>query len=336
MCSQTRQATRGYGCLTCVHQTMIEIIGVVAGIIAAIAAVVQVWPRNPQPKPIPPPPDPPTSLPVLSTGPAEQGVSAPRADRPSRLDEILRTKSIVVGCFRFPPMIDYAGTRGHWTAHGLYASIIEEVATRFSLEVKYVPIRSSEIVSALESASVDIVPCVFSTPGRRVHGDIVAVLHRVRLRGVVRKREPRVRCPEDLHRPDVRIVVARGEIGWEYALRYLDLETDPFRRFYITDGDRVEDMMHLIRTGEFDIALADALSCAQYISRNKSTVAAAFRSDPLDLYDAGTMIRTGDAGLASWIHSNFVEVRSLQHIRAMEEEILEQFPGVFVAVQPQT
>lgn len=236
---------------------------------------------------------------------------------------------LVVGAFRYPPMIDFAQSETGWSAIGFYADMIHHVATANGLRIRYVPMRSDMILSSISERKVDCIPCTFSTMQRREVGDIIAVLHRVRLNGIVPKRKSKVTRHEDLLKPNVRILVAKGEIGWEYANRYLGLKNDLHRRFLVSEYDVIADLMDPVKSGTIDIALADAMSCLQYHHRNKREVSRIFQTDPLDIYDVGTLIPKKQKSFGEWLLSGFESARSTPPIKAIEHAIIAKYEHVF-------
>jgi membrane-bound lytic murein transglycosylase MltF len=230
-------------------------------------------------------------------------------------------------------MIDYAVDGGRLVPFGCFAEFVRSIAAKENLEPVYVPVKSSELNVLLKRGQVDMIPCTFETRRRLQLGDFTAFLYTTRLEGVCPKKGRKVFDRADLSRSEVKIVVAQGELGWEYAMRSLDLRDDPHRRFLVSDQNRVEDMMHLVARGGYDVALADALSCRTFCRAHPRSVTLAFAETPQDVLDVvhvGTMIPHGDPEYKDWLNQAFRTARRDDPaVQAEEERALDECPGAF-------
>ena len=259
------------------------------------------------------------------------GAEAISAAHPSTLDRILRTQTVRAGCIRQPPLLDYSvdslfGTR----AIGLYAQLMDHVAVANGLTVAYVHLRFSEMATAVREGKVDLVLCTFPTPPRVLQVDFAAFLHSIGVAAIVRGDRVDVQIREDLSRPDVRIAVLKGEVGWEYATSGLKL-TNASDRLSVVEHEQISKALDLVKTGEATVALADALSCLQYVSENKadcSHLETRFIENPLYTYKVGVMHAKGDSKMKDWISENFELARTVPEIKAIEAAILKQYNSV--------
>jgi len=230
-------------------------------------------------------------------------------------------------------MIDYSfDSCGKVVPKGCFADFIKHLVESEGLEAVYCPVKSSELDTLLMMDKVDLIPCTFETERRSQFGDFAAFLYTTRVEGVCRKKGRKVFTQEDLHRPDVTIVLSKGEIGWEFALDNLDLAKNPYRRFFVSEHERVEDMMHLVAAGDYDVALADALSCRIFCRDNPRSAALAFAYRPEDVLSVrrvGTMIPKGDLQYADWITEKFRIARRAPEVQLAEKEALEKSLGAF-------
>jgi ABC-type amino acid transport substrate-binding protein len=124
------------------------------------------------------------------------------------------------------------------------------------------------------------------------------------------------------HRKDT----TKGEIGWKYAVDYLDLDKD-FARFTVVEHIDIRHMMQLVATGDVDVAIADSLSCAQYISRSNSTLRDAFLNCPLQVENNSLMILKSEPTFRDWLNSGLRTIRLDSAIQAEEKQIFTQYEG---------
>lgn len=252
---------------------------------------------------------------------------------PNRLDEIRRRGTLRIGCFKYPPMIDYTiDDQGQVVASGCFVRFIEHIAKHEKLKTIYRPVRSSQLTTIMKEQKLDLIPCTFDTPRRRQAGDFTGFLYRTRLEAVCPKKKRKVFRFDDLKRPDVRIIVAPGEIGWEFAVDSLDLRDNKYRRFQESDAERVEEMMYGVASGVYDVAIADALSCRTFCRAHPESVVLAFAEkaeDVLNVFSVGTFIPAGDHHYKDWLNGMFELARKEPLIQEQEEHALEQSLGAF-------
>jgi hypothetical protein len=162
------------------------------------------------------------------------------------LSRIRNSRRLIAACISQPPLLDFVDDGKQVSAAGLYARLAEEVAVLEGLTIEY----------------VGVVLCTFPTPERLRRVDFAALLHRIGV-GVIVRTGPRcVTSVDDLKRADIHVGVVRGEVGWEYAKAFLKLDDDP--RFKVLDPERMSELLELVRTGEVDAVLCDALSCRHW------------------------------------------------------------------------
>ena len=248
----------------------------------------------------------------------------------SVLHSILGKRIIRAGCVHYPPLMDF-NDKGKAT--DLYADMLSLIASNHRLEIVYIPTNWCDLEHNLKSDKVDFILSVFATDFRQKFADFAAIMHRIDVGGVVLKEKTDIVEHEDLQQSSIEIAVTRGEIGWEYAEKYLDLKNSK-ERFSVVEGFDIKKMMGLVKSGDVDIALADALSCYNYCdSDSDSSIINIFSTNPLYVCVNGLMYRCGDDDLGNWLNKNFSEVRRNPRIKRKEKAILQSYYHVIKRVE---
>lgn len=257
-------------------------------------------------------------------GPPEKGPN-------NALREIRRRGSLRVGCLSYPPFIDFTVKGRVVTARGLYARMLEHVAGTAGVGLEYSVLRWDTAIRAVTSRQVDLAVCVLQSRERRKSCDFCGTLYRVGVGGVVKCTQRKIRRHEDLKKPGVTVAVTKGEIGWEYAVNYLALE-EQYTRFTVVEHTRITQMMNLVQTGEVDVAIADSLSCAQYIARSGGSLRDVFLKSPLHVEENSAMIAQNEPELKAWLTAGFKSARGLPKVQQLEQAIGSDYDGVLMRV----
>lgn len=252
----------------------------------------------------------------------------------SKLASILSNRVLRVGCLWYPPFIEFDQHDAPVRATGLYPMILEHIARQTGIRIEYQILRWDTAIEAVSLHQVDVVACVLQSGKRRDNCDFVGTLYRVGVGGVVRAEQNKITKHHDMARSDVRIAVTKGEIGWEYAERYLNLKQGLFR-FTVIEDTQITRMMNLVASQDVDIALADALSCAQYVERARTQGTAlmdVFAKVPLHVEDNSLMIAKNQDELREWLSVGIRWARSTPEVVALEASIASQYPEVLIKV----
>jgi ABC-type amino acid transport substrate-binding protein len=182
------------------------------------------------------------------------------------------------------------------------------------------------MVDAIVSHQVDVVLCTFPTPDRLRRVDFAALLHRVGVGAVVRSKQGRVKSADDLKRPDIYVGVVKGEVGWEYSRAFLTLDGNS--RFKVLDPECMSDLIELVRAGEVDVVLCDALSCRHW--SDKKAARDELSVNPFIVWkpEVGVMVPTGEPDLKEWLTRCFRLARSSPSASSEESRILNEYPGI--------
>lgn len=248
------------------------------------------------------------------------------------LAAIRERRRLRVGCLWYPPFVEFRHEGQNVVASGLYPMMLQYVAAQDSLHVEYEILRWDTAIQAVTTGKVDVVACVLQSGKRRESCDFVGTLYRVGVGGVVCADQDRVRRHEDLSDPNVRIAVTKGEIGWEYAIRYLMLE-EQFYRFTVIEDAQITRMMEFVVSREVDVAIADSLSCAQYVERARADgvyLRDVFAQSPLHVEDNSLMIAKGATDLRKWLSDGLIRARREPAVVALEEKIAVDYPSILI------
>lgn len=147
----------------------------------------------------------------------------------------------------------------------------------------------------------------------------------------MRQGQRKIRRHEDLQKQKVTIAVTKGEIGWDYAMTYLSLEKE-FFRFTVVEHTRITQMMNLVSTGEVDIALADSLSCAQFVRQSGGALCDVFSRRPLHVEENSVMIPKNEIDFKVWLTKGFRSARMLPDVEQHEKAILREYKDILFRV----
>lgn len=90
--------------------------------------------------------------------------------------------------------------------------------------------------------------------------------------------------------------------------------------------------MNLVKTGEVDVAIADSLSCAQYIARSAGSLRDVFLRNPLHVEDNSVMIAQNEPELQLWLTTGFKSARTLPKVERLEKAIGHEYDGILMRV----
>ena len=254
----------------------------------------------------------------------------------SVLDKIQSSKLLRVGCLWYPPFVEYKIVRNSIEASGFYPDILTALAKSQGIRVQFSVLKWHEAIDALGCRDVDIVACVLKSAERRASCDFAGTIFRIGVGAVVQSEQIKIKDHGDLARDDVSIAVTKGEIGWTYATENLELTANPVR-FTVFEDTNIQTMMALVEKGTVDCALADSLSCAQFIEASNDgaqPLLDIFATNPIHVEDNSLMIAKDNRDLADWLESGINALRTLPAIKLREQEIETMYPGILHRAGP--
>jgi len=240
----------------------------------------------------------------------------------------IKTKCARIGFFHYPPLISAVQSDGKTIATGLYAEIWNKLASEHDIQTQWFQLNISDITNAVVDKEVDFVLCVFQTAQRSRYVDFTAFLHSVTVGGIAKQSLRNIHSQSDLINSDTKIAVCSGEIGHEIATSILKI---PKRRLKITDTAHIAEIAVFVQHGDADVALADSLSCKNYLestSASRPVMKQIFRQNPLDICPNGIMIARGQPRLADWLDSEMRRIRDEPDIQQLEERTLESVRSI--------
>jgi ABC-type amino acid transport substrate-binding protein len=259
-------------------------------------------------------------LPAPSAIPSPPQITPPRP----RMDIIRERGAIRLGFFQYSPLIC---TDGNNCPSGIYGTIANEVFSKLGVSIEWHQINVGHAVASLNDDTIDCMVCIFQTAERAKHADFASLLHTVTVTGVVRATNRDIRSQADLHNPNVRLAVCRGEIGHELATHVLQV---PPARLHVLDSPDVANVCALVQSGVVDVALADGISIKRYLSTNAPSpkLRQIFLQHPLAMCFNGFMIPRNEPDFRKWIDDQFRSHIWSSEMVQLETETLDDYHGI--------
>jgi ABC-type amino acid transport substrate-binding protein len=111
----------------------------------------------------------------------------------------------------------------------------------------------------------------------------------VGLSAVTRANETRFVTEADLQKPGLTVAVTAGEVGHEYAQKYL-----PNAKLIVIDTPDITRPMLEVLSGRADIGIADSMSCYNFVSAHPNDAKQLFASKPLYVYATTLLVPRQD------------------------------------------
>lgn len=245
--------------------------------------------------------------------------------RDEALARILSTKTIRLGCLHWPPVVDceVSGT-GH-SPGGFYGKWAGMVAANNHLDVVCVPVAWHDMKQQLQTENVDFIVCAFETDSRKKYASFSKAYHECAMMGVAHV-GPEIWNEETVKEPHVKIVVAKNEVGFEYAKKCLNFAPerhDP--RFTVIETCRIEEVASVVLGGGNEyVGIADALSIHIIQKKHAAELRVVLDDPSLKTYDVAIMFAKGQESLRIWIESEFDRARLAPEIVEAEKELMNQ------------
>jgi ABC-type amino acid transport substrate-binding protein len=244
----------------------------------------------------------------------------------SRRDRVLSERVLRCGCVKHPPLADYTRDGGDWVFSGLFVDLARKVESDNLIRVQLTPIDWTDLERAFEDFELDVVLSVFETKKRHEIGDFVCPFYKIGLSGVARAGARKVINPLDLQRDDVKIVVTKGEAGWECATVDLGI---PRHRLIVIEAADLATMMDCVASGRADVGICDDVSCMYFIASNPHlSLTRVLDTPPLALCSNSIMVPKGDPSFAAWVDELFSRAREGPLMEAAEDRALAAGNGL--------
>lgn len=241
---------------------------------------------------------------VSMTAAACRATQTPTAlsGRASALDRIKREKVIHAGYIKYPPFVEVEPSAGR--PSGYFIDLMEQVRTFMGRDIRidYEETAWGTMVSGIQSGRFDVVVSgIFSTIPRSMEVTFPKPLLYVGLSGVARRGDTRFMSAEDLKKPGLTIAVTAGEVGHEYAQRFL-----PDAKLIVIDTPDITRPMLEVLAGRADIGLADSMSCFNFVAAHAAQAVHLFDTRPLYVYATTVMIPRGDPDWKDFLDQAFM------------------------------
>ncbi|MBN8649301.1 MAG: transporter substrate-binding domain-containing protein, partial [Caulobacterales bacterium] len=177
------------------------------------------------------------------------------------LSKVMAKKEICLGVLEYPPLMSYKiKNDGSIEAFGIFPRLLSKIVSNSDIRIIWKALDWSSLMTALNEEEVDAICSIFLTPRRSEIASFCGLIHRIGVSGIVRFSENRIVTQKDLLNEEIKIVVVKGEIGWEYSRDVLNLGIGN-KRLRILDQSDISSASKLVESGLADILLADSLSC---------------------------------------------------------------------------
>lgn len=257
--------------------------------------------------------------PVLSPGlPAGK-------DDGRRLPRIKKLKRLRCGAIKHPPLSDVTfSERDRPSFSGYYVELARVVARRTGVRFDFVPIDWNDFAEdVFQKRQVDLVLSVFETSERRDYASFACHFHRIGLCALVRDASE-LSSLRDLDRPNLRWALSKGEAGWEYAIQERGVKS---RQAVVVEHPSIAAALDVLSAGGADVAVADRLTCEQYLRSHPTAGLRAISEGILDFKNA-IMVPRNDEEFERWVSAEFRSARLTPQMQALEEKMLTECGGV--------
>lgn len=221
--------------------------------------------------------------------------------RETILNRVKRERVIHAGFIKYPPFVDLVPGQSKPT--GYFIDAMDRVREFMGREIRidYEETTWGTMVSGIQSGRFDVVVSgIFSTIPRSMEVTFPRPLLFVGLSAVVRNGESRFVSADDLKKPGITIAVTAGEVGHEYAQRFL-----PDAKLIVVDTPDITRPMLDVLSGRADVGLADSMSCYNFVAAHSGEAVHLFDKEPLYLYATTVMVPRGDPDWKDFLDQSF-------------------------------
>ena len=241
-----------------------------------------------------------------------------------KLEKVKKNKKLQVGFFDYPPLIytkDYDSP-----PIGVYSKIIQEIANNNQLIVEWNKINLSDAVESIIQDKVDIFVSIFQTPKRNRQTKFVSFLHSIGVSGIVKNEFPNINSIRDLRQRQLKYVVCKDEIGNEIIDEILKVKKE---NTIIIDTNNISSIASYVQSGFSDMALADSLSCFEFLKNNPDLNLRLIQfNPPMAIYNNGFMIKENDNLFTEWLEKQIENVVNKEKFIIYENKIIQEYKTV--------
>jgi polar amino acid transport system substrate-binding protein len=205
----------------------------------------------------------------------------------SVLDKVKREKVLKVGYVKYPPYVIHDPKTGKLS--GLYIDLIEQVANQMNAKIEYHETNWGNMIVDINAQKYDIQAApIFRTIPRAMEVAFTRPIDYFGNGAVVKKGDKRFTKPADFNREGLKIAVVQGEVGHEFAKKFL-----PKAQMIVLKTDDISRPLLEVATGRADAGITDAWTTYQFVKAHPN-VEDPFAGNPFNVVSASWFIRQGD------------------------------------------
>lgn len=237
-------------------------------------------------------------------------------------------QKISVGCFPYPPLINWH--RGQLDQDsefdGPWINLAKELARRMNLTLDLRVISASDFADTSQ-IETDVVLGLFRTDHREKFFDFSVPIHRIGLQGVCRAAAPQI-TKEAMVQGDLKIVVQEGEVGWEYVGSELKRALSK-RNVYKVNSVATSEALDMLLSGCYDLAISDEVSCMHFLRGVGADhpFRLAF-ARPLQIFDGCLAVKRKCNWDMENVNRHLVEARNAESFLEYEVRCLRNFEKI--------
>lgn len=208
----------------------------------------------------------------------------------SILNRVKRERTIRAGFIKYPPFVDLDPNTGK--PSGYFIDVMEEIRLQMGeeMQIVYEETTWGTMVAGVKGGRFDLVVSgIFSTIPRSMEVTFSRPLMFVGLSAVVRADDDRFTRAADLQVPGLKVAVTAGEVGHDYAQKFL-----PDADLTVMDTPDITRPMLEVLSGRADVGIADSMSCYNFVAAHPEQTQQLFAQDPLYVYATTLMLPRGD------------------------------------------
>lgn len=249
--------------------------------------------------------------------------TAPATEHSKRIDRVYASGKLRCGVVNHPPLSGWKYVGGVVEYSGYYPELARQVGRDTGLDIEFCEMDWGVLPEAFTEHKLDLVLSIFETRVRQEFADFAVALHKVGVSGVMAADRDPMLDVSDLSRPDVRVGVVIGEVGWEYITQELQL---PRRQVVQIDSSTLGTAFSALMSGAVDVAIVDDLTCAEFVAAHPG-YQHVFTDDPLYLCKNAIMVPKGEPEFRRWVDTVFLDARATPALRELEAATLKATGG---------
>lgn len=203
------------------------------------------------------------------------------------LEQMKRTGKIKACYIKYPPFVIQDPQTGKLS--GYFIDLMTSIAQEAGASIDYEETNWGTMVAALQSNKCDVVVSgVFATIPRAKEVTFSEPVLYVGISAIARRNDNRFKTVEDLSQPNLVVAVTNGEVGDEYAKKFL-----PNAKLIVMQTEDISRPMLEVSAGRADIALGDSMTTYRFAKAHPE-VKDVFAQNPFYVFGTGVMVRRDD------------------------------------------